>query len=104
MDGSGRLTVCFDRLELAETAASLGIAPGSWFRITVADTGRGMDDATKAQIFEPFFTTKPIGQGAGLGLSITSGVLRDWRGAVVVDSTVGHGSTFALYVPVSQIP
>jgi two-component system NtrC family sensor kinase len=102
MDGNGTLTVRLDRLEMTEAAASLGIAAGSWFRISVADTGLGMDAETKAQIFEPFFTTKPIGQGTGLGLSIAYGVLRDWKGAIAVDSTVGFGSTFALYVPVSR--
>jgi signal transduction histidine kinase len=61
-----------------------------------------MDAETRAQIFEPFFTTKPIGQGTGLGLSIAYGVLRDWKGAIAVDSTVGGGSTFSLYIPVTS--
>jgi PAS domain S-box-containing protein len=104
MDGKGSLTIRLDRLELAEAAASQGIAAGCWFRISVADTGHGMDAETKAQIFEPFFTTKPIGQGTGLGLSIAYGVLRDWKGAIAVDSTVGGGSTFTLYIPVSEKP
>lgn len=102
MGGSGTLTIRVDRLELTETAASLGIAAGPTFRISVADTGHGMDADTRAQIFEPFFTTKPIGQGIGLGLSMAYGVLRDWKGTITVDSTVGCGSTFTLYVPVTQ--
>jgi signal transduction histidine kinase len=101
MDGSGTLTIRIDRPVLTEAAASLGIAKGPIFRISVADTGRGMDAETKAQVFEPFFTTKPIGQGTGLGLSIAYGVLRDWKGAITVDSTVGSGSIFTLYVPVT---
>jgi signal transduction histidine kinase len=104
MDGKGILTIRLDRLELAEAAASRGIAAGCWFMISVTDTGHGMDAETRAQIFEPFFTTKPIGQGTGLGLSIAYGVLRDWKGAIAVDSTVGRGSTFTLYVPVTQTP
>jgi signal transduction histidine kinase len=102
MDGKGTLTIRLDRLELTEADASQGIAAGSWFGISVADTGHGMDAETRAQIFEPFFTTKPIGQGTGLGLSIAYGVLRDWKGAIAVDSTVGGGSTFSLYIPVTS--
>jgi signal transduction histidine kinase len=104
MDGRGTLTIRVDRLELAPAAASLRIAAGPTFRISIADTGHGMDADTKAQIFEPFFTTKPIGQGSGLGLSVACGVLRDWKGAIAVDSTVGSGSTFTLYVPVTATP
>jgi PAS domain S-box-containing protein len=102
MKGSGTLTIRLDRLELTEADASLGIAAGSWFRISVADTGHGMDAETRAQIFEPFFTTKPIGQGTGLGLSMVYGVLRDWKGAISVETTVGGGSTFSLFIPVTQ--
>lgn len=104
MDGKGTLTIRLDRLELTEATASLGVPAGCWFRISIADSGHGMDAETKAKIFEPFFTTKSIGQGTGLGLSIVYGVLRDWKGIVAVDSTVGHGSTFTLYIPVSQTP
>jgi signal transduction histidine kinase len=104
MDGCGTLTIRVDRLELAQAAALLGIAAGPCFRIAVADTGHGMDADTKAQVFEPFFTTKLIGQGTGLGLSVARGVLRDWKGAIAVDSTVGSGSTFTLYVPVTDTP
>jgi PAS domain S-box-containing protein len=101
MDGSGTLSIHVDRLELTDAASTLGIAAGCYFKIAVADTGHGMDAATKAQIFEPFFTTKPIGQGPGLGLSIVYGVLRDWKGTVAVDSSIGIGSTFSLYVPIT---
>jgi len=102
MDGSGALTIKVDRLEMEESANTLGVAAGCYFRVAVVDTGHGMDAATRAQIFEPFFTTKPIGQGTGLGLSIVYGVLRDWKGAVAVDSSIGVGSTFSLYVPVTE--
>jgi len=104
MDGQGILTICCDHVELTDMAASLGIATGPYFRISVADTGQGMDAETKAHIFEPFFTTKPIGQGTGLGLSMAYGVLHDWKGAIVADSTVGCGSTFTLYIPVTETP
>lgn len=79
----------------------LGIQAGAYFRVAVSDTGHGMDAITKARILEPFFTTKPIGQGTGLGLSLVYGVLRDWNGALSVDSTVDVGSTFTLYIPIT---
>jgi signal transduction histidine kinase len=104
MDGRGTVTIRLDRLQRAEAAASLGIAPGPSFRVSIADTGHGIDTDTRAKIFEPFFTTKPSGQGAGLGLSIADRVLRDWKGAIAVDSTLGRGSTFTFYVPVTETP
>ena len=102
MDGSGTLTVRVDRIELAEAAITLGLASGCYFRVAVADSGHGMDAATQAQIFEPFFRTRQIGQGTGLGLSIVYGLLRDWKGAVAVDSSPGIGSTFTRYIPVTE--
>ena len=61
-----------------------------------------MDDATRARIFEPFFSTKPAGEGAGLGLSTAYAVLRDWKGAITVDSEVDRGTTFTLYIPITE--
>ncbi|MDP3691352.1 GAF domain-containing protein [Bradyrhizobium sp.] len=102
MDGNGTLSVMVDRLDLAESAASpLGIPSGAYFKVGISDTGHGMDAVTKAQILEPFFTTKPIGEGTGLGLSMVYGVLRDWNGAIEVESTIDVGSTFTLYIPVT---
>lgn len=103
MDGNGTLSVTVDRVDLAETSASpLGISAGAYFKVGVSDTGHGMDEITKAQILEPFFTTKPVGEGTGLGLSMVYGVLRDWNGALAVESTVDVGSTFTLYIPVTE--
>lgn len=100
MDGKGVLSVMVDRPDLAESSASaLGLPAGAYFRVSVSDTGHGMDAATKAQILEPFFTTKPVGEGTGLGLSMVYGVLRDWNGALAIDSTIDVGSTFTLYIP-----
>ena len=70
--------------------------------VTVSDTGIGIDPAVKAQIFEAFFTTKKMGEGMGLGLSITSGIVEDYGGKINIDSKEGQGTTFYLSFPVVQ--
>ena len=71
----------------------------SWLAIEVRDTGVGMDDATRHRIFEPFFTTKQVGEGTGLGLSVTWGIVREHGGWIDVHSVRGKGSTFTVYLP-----
>jgi two-component system, NtrC family, sensor kinase len=68
-------------------------------RLTVADSGYGIDDATLDQIFNPFFTTKSVGDGTGLGLSIADGIVREHGGSIRVESTPGHGATFIVELP-----
>jgi signal transduction histidine kinase len=70
--------------------------------VTVSDTGIGIDPAVKTQIFEAFFTTKKMGEGMGLGLSITSGIVEDYGGKIHIDSKEGQGTTFYLSFPVVQ--
>jgi two-component system NtrC family sensor kinase len=74
----------------------------SGVRIDVIDQGQGIDPAIRERIFDPFFTTKPIGEGTGLGLSISYGIVRDHNGRIEVQSELGKGSTFSVFLPNGQ--
>lgn len=86
-------------LDAAATQLLPDLTPGQFIVISVRDTGSGIDPRIIDHIFDPFFTTKERGQGSGLGLSTSLGIVRSHGGSISVDSRLGHGSTFMVYLP-----
>ncbi len=95
-DTGGTLTITLD----AEPAG--GPCGGHCFRLTIADTGCGMDDYTRQHALEPFFTTKPPGQGTGMGLAIVAAAVKNLGGLMEIDSAVGEGTRIAIILPVME--
>lgn len=106
MPAGGRitLTTCTVTRTAAELPENLLVRPGSFVRLSVQDTGVGMDAATRARIFEPFFTTKEVNKGTGMGLATVYGIVRQHEGWVDVETEVGKGATFHVYLPTCGQP
>jgi PAS domain S-box-containing protein len=105
MPGGGTLTIETSNVDVNGASAPhrAAVSAGSYVRLTVSDTGTGMDAATQERIFEPFFTTKKE-HGTGLGLSTALGIVQQSGGSIVVQSEVGRGSRFDVYLPETQEP
>jgi two-component system cell cycle sensor histidine kinase/response regulator CckA len=100
MTGTRTLILSTKNIELDEGAAtSFGVKPGPYVSIGVQDRGKGIDPDIMKHIFEPFFTTKKMGRGTGLGLASAFGIIKNHGGIIDVESQVGQGSTFTIYLP-----
>jgi PAS domain S-box-containing protein len=106
MPGGGRLSVRIEEVDLDEMAAMAHAEGrmGRYARLSVSDTGTGIDEQTRVKLFEPFFTTKEHGKGTGLGLSIVYGIVKQSLGYITVVSEVGKGATFLIYLPAAMAP
>ncbi len=104
MPGGGDLTLVTNNLILgAHEAKEFGLPPARYVRISISDTGVGIDEGTRQRMFEPFFTTKERGHGTGLGLASAYGIIQNHQGTIDVVSQVGEGATFHIYLPASEI-
>jgi two-component system cell cycle sensor histidine kinase/response regulator CckA len=102
MPHGGRLTIVTSNAQRAARDAAVPPVDGRLVMLSVSDTGSGMDEETRSRLFEPFFTTKEKGRGAGLGLALVYGIVKSHLGFIDVESQVGRGSEFRIYLPVES--
>lgn len=104
MREKGVLEISLETVNLSDkqAAQTVSLTAGQYVRLSVKDTGEGLDPQTKERVFEPFFTTKGVGEGTGMGLALVYGIVESYGGAIFIDSEVGKGATFELYFPTMQ--
>jgi CheY-like chemotaxis protein len=100
-ENDGVLEIHLGNVELDQKAAAdiPGLKTGSYLKLSIKDSGEGIDPQAQQQIFNPYFTTKEKGKGTGLGLAVVQGIVKSNNGAVTVESDVGKGATFHVYLP-----
>lgn len=102
MPAGGRLTISTMKVTRGDRVRLPHVDPGDYVMISVADTGTGMSEEVRNRAFEPFFTTKEAGKGTGLGLSMVYGFAKQSGGTITIDSEIGDGTTFRIYLPRAQ--
>jgi CheY-like chemotaxis protein len=102
-EDGGVLEVSLDGVTLDELMAqSYEISSGRYVKLTVNDTGHGIDPEIKDRIFDPYFTTREVGKGSGMGLAVVHGIVTNHDGAISVDSEIGKGATFNIFLPIVE--
>lgn len=103
-DTGGVITIGIQNVYLDQVSAPFypDLLPGNYIKLTVSDTGTGIDHEIKDRIFDPYFTTKEVGKGTGIGLSVVHGIVKSHNGAISVDSKFGKGTTFNILFPVAE--
>jgi hypothetical protein len=101
MPQGGQMSIATEMVELSASPGdeSQKSRPGVYARLSVSDTGVGIDEETRERIFDPFFTTKEVGKGTGLGLSMAFGIVTQHKGYIEVESEEGKGTVFSVYLP-----
>ena len=100
-DSGGILTISLtdEDLDAAFTRQYVHLRPGRYVVLRVSDTGHGIPREIMDKVFDPYFTTKPQGKGTGLGLAVVNGIVNSYRGAITLESEVGRGTQFTLFLP-----
>jgi PAS domain S-box-containing protein len=106
MPEGGTLTLELENVQVDEALARMnpGASPGRYVVLSVTDTGAGIPPENLDKVFDPFFTTKELGEGTGLGLSTVIGIVKSHRGSVAINSKVGRGTQFRVYLPAGEAP
>jgi signal transduction histidine kinase/ActR/RegA family two-component response regulator len=102
MPAGGRVTITVGPLDLTGGTGSPPVPPGRYIKLSVSDTGTGMDEETMSRAFDPFFTTKGLGEGTGLGLATVHGIVTQSGGDMRITSAMGEGTTFNIWLPAAE--
>jgi len=103
-EAGGVLEIEIKNVNLGEESVDIDpdLIPGNYVKITVSDTGHGIEPEIVDRIFDPFFTTKEVGKGSGMGLSVVHGIVKSYKGAISIESELGKGTTLSIFFPVTE--